>query len=211
MDPPTDELWMVDPLTQYPSSSLLTESQQGSALSSVQWNVGKSLWAKHPFLLAPKDKAPRKEDSSFYFPFALCPSFSFLPGMWARYLEAVQPFWNHKDQSHTLWMGKKKEDAWIRGNLGWHWSTQLWTFVVFIHSLFVECSVPCSRMPSQLMYHSHIAFIFSLVAQTVKCLPTMWETWVQPLGWQDLLEKEMATHSSILAWKIPWMEKPGRP
>ena len=51
----------------------------------------------------------------------------------------------------------------------------------------------------------------SLVAQTVKHLPTMWETWVQPLGWQDLLEKEMATHSSILAWKIPWMEKPGRP
>ena len=50
----------------------------------------------------------------------------------------------------------------------------------------------------------------SLVAQMVKCLPTMWETWVQSLGQKDLLEKEMATHSSILAWKIPWMEKPGR-
>ena len=51
----------------------------------------------------------------------------------------------------------------------------------------------------------------SLVAQTVKCLPTMWETWVQSLGQEDLLEKEMATtHSSILAWKIPWMEEPGR-
>ena len=50
----------------------------------------------------------------------------------------------------------------------------------------------------------------SLVAQTVKCLPTMWETWVQALGQEDLLEKEMATHSSILAWKIPWMEAPGR-
>ena len=44
----------------------------------------------------------------------------------------------------------------------------------------------------------------------VKCLPTMWETRVQSLGWEDLLEKEMATHSSILAWKIPWMEEPGR-
>ena len=44
----------------------------------------------------------------------------------------------------------------------------------------------------------------------VKRLPTMWETQVQSLGWEDLLEKEMATHSSILAWKIPWMEKPGR-
>ena len=50
----------------------------------------------------------------------------------------------------------------------------------------------------------------SLVAQTVKRLPTMRETWVQSLGREDLLEKKMATHSSILAWKIPWMEKPGR-
>ena len=47
----------------------------------------------------------------------------------------------------------------------------------------------------------------SLVAQTVKHLPTMWETWVQSLGWEDLLEKEMATHSSILGWKIPWTEE----
>ena len=44
----------------------------------------------------------------------------------------------------------------------------------------------------------------------VKCLPTMWETWVRSLGWEDPLEKEMATHSSTFAWKIPWMEKPGK-
>ena len=44
----------------------------------------------------------------------------------------------------------------------------------------------------------------------VKCLPTMWETQVQSLGWEDLLQKEMATHSSILAWKIPWTEEAGR-
>ena len=50
----------------------------------------------------------------------------------------------------------------------------------------------------------------SLVAQMVKRLPTMRETWVQYLGREDLLEKETATHSSILAWKIPWMEEPGR-
>ena len=43
----------------------------------------------------------------------------------------------------------------------------------------------------------------------VKRLPTMWETWVQSLGQEDLLEKEMATHSSLLAWKISWMEEPG--
>ena len=48
------------------------------------------------------------------------------------------------------------------------------------------------------------------MAQTVKRLSTMRETWVQSLGLEDLLEKEMATHSSILAWKIPWMEEPGR-
>ena len=50
----------------------------------------------------------------------------------------------------------------------------------------------------------------SLVAQRVKHLPAMWETQVQSLGWEDLLEKEMATHSSILAWRIPWMEEPSR-
>ena len=44
----------------------------------------------------------------------------------------------------------------------------------------------------------------------VKRLPTMQESPVQSLGWEDLLEKEMATHSSILAWKIPWTEEPGR-
>ena len=49
----------------------------------------------------------------------------------------------------------------------------------------------------------------SLVAQKVKRLPTMWETWVRSLGQEDLLEKEMATHSSPLAWKIPWTEEPG--
>ena len=48
------------------------------------------------------------------------------------------------------------------------------------------------------------------MAQTVKHLPTMWETWVQSLGQEDLLEKEMATHSNILAWKIPWIEELGR-
>ena len=50
----------------------------------------------------------------------------------------------------------------------------------------------------------------SLWAKMVKCLPTMQETQVQSLGWEVPLEKEMATHSSILAWKIPWMEEPGR-
>ena len=49
----------------------------------------------------------------------------------------------------------------------------------------------------------------SLVAQRLKCLPAVRETWVRFLGWEDPLEKEMATHSSILAWRIPWTEEPG--
>ena len=47
------------------------------------------------------------------------------------------------------------------------------------------------------------------MAQTVKNPPTMWETWVRSLGEEDPLEKEMATHSSILAWRVPWIEEPG--
>ena len=49
-----------------------------------------------------------------------------------------------------------------------------------------------------------------MVAQTVRSLPEMQENWVPSLGWEDPLEKEMATHSTILAWKIPWIEEPGR-
>ena len=51
---------------------------------------------------------------------------------------------------------------------------------------------------------------FGLVAEMIRRLPTMQETRVQFLGWEDLLEKEMATHPSILAWRIPWAEEPDR-
>ena len=50
----------------------------------------------------------------------------------------------------------------------------------------------------------------SLIAQSVKNLPVIQETQVRSLGWEDLLKKEMVTHSSILAWAIPWTEEPGR-
>ena len=50
----------------------------------------------------------------------------------------------------------------------------------------------------------------SLVAQRLKRLPAMWEIWVRSLGWEDPLEKEMATHSSTFTWKIPWTEEPDR-
>ena len=55
-----------------------------------------------------------------------------------------------------------------------------------------------------------IILLASLVTQTVKSLPAVLETQVQSLGQEDPLEKEMATHSSILAWKIPWTEEPDR-
>ena len=57
--------------------------------------------------------------------------------------------------------------------------------------------------------HSWYVGWASLVAQGLKRLPAMQETWVPSLGREDLLEKEMATHSSILAWRIPWTEEPG--
>ena len=73
-------------------------------------------------------------------------------------------------------------------------------------SLFSECWAL-----SQL-FHSPLSLFTraSLVAQRLKCLPGMWETRVRSLGREDPLEKEMATYSSTLAWRIPWREEPGR-
>ena len=58
-------------------------------------------------------------------------------------------------------------------------------------------------------FYDNLVSFASLVAQTVKQLPIMRETRVRSLGWEDPLEKEMATHSSIVAWRIPWTEEPG--
>ena len=55
----------------------------------------------------------------------------------------------------------------------------------------------------------HTSGCAPLVAQMVRNLPAMWETWVQSLGWEDPLQKGMATHSSFLAWRTPWTEEPG--
>ena len=68
-----------------------------------------------------------------------------------------------------------------------------------------------SMMPPVLYISIALAILgASHIAQSVKNLPAMLETWVRFLGWEDPLEKEMATHPSILAWRIPWTEKPGR-
>ena len=63
-------------------------------------------------------------------------------------------------------------------------------------------------MPESALNSKYIKRV-SLMAQMVKNLPTLREAWVRSLGWEDPLEKRMATHSSILAWRIPWTEEPG--
>ena len=59
-------------------------------------------------------------------------------------------------------------------------------------------------------FEHFFASMYSLVAQMVKSLSAVWETWVQSLDQEDALEKEMANHSSYPCWKIPWTEEPGR-
>ena len=66
------------------------------------------------------------------------------------------------------------------------------------------------RNINNLRYADDTTLRASQVAQMVKCLPAMRETWVRSLGREDSLEKEMKIHSSTLAWKIPWTEEPGR-
>ena len=72
-------------------------------------------------------------------------------------------------------------------------------------------SIPVSaRSPGEgIGYLLQYAWV-SLLAQMVKNPPALWETWVQSLGWEAPLEKGKGTHSSILAWRIPWTEEPGR-
>ena len=65
-------------------------------------------------------------------------------------------------------------------------------------------------MKGQMSTPEFLSALLFLVAQRVKRLPAVQETWVRSLGQGDPLEKEMATHSSTLAWKVPWTEKPGR-
>ena len=81
----------------------------------------------------------------------------------------------------------------------------VYTFCSSISVLFALCTIfednKNTKTPN---------LVSSLVAQTVKHLPALRETQVRSLGWEDPLEKEMAIHSSTLAWKIPWMEEPGR-
>ena len=101
----------------------------------------------------------------------------------------------------------------LRQNAQFYMSMQGSSLVLFIYSLFF-----CNFFWSKHSKVFNVCFLYafwhdmvaSLVAQTVKRLPAMQETWVQSLGQKDPLEKEMAPHSSTLAWKIPRTEEPGR-
>jgi len=73
-------------------------------------------------------------------------------------------------------------------------------------AVFPDVPYDCQGWYKQILMHCWA----SVVAQKLKDLPGMRETWVRSLGWEDPLEKEMATHSSTLAWRIPWREEPGR-
>ena len=84
---------------------------------------------------------------------------------------------------------KLKNKIKINKFIFWSLHVQLWSFHVYLHSVFLWAS---------------------LVAQLVKNPPIIWETWIRSLCREDPLEKGSATHSSTVAWKIPWMEKPDR-
>ena len=102
------------------------------------------------------------------------------PSFWVGYNSGPQPFWHQG----PVWRKT------IFPRTGWGMVSG-WFKYIHLFSTFL-----CTRS--------------SLVAQMVKNLPAMWEIWVQSLGWKEPLEKEMATHSSIIAWSIPCTEEPGR-
>ena len=87
-----------------------------------------------------------------------------------------------------------------------------WIIISYYHFLF-QCPDYCRFARGSLFKLASMFFDTSPSfpgGSDSKNLPVMQETWVQSLGWEDLPEKGMATHSSILAWKIPWTEEPGR-
>ena len=113
----------------------------------------------------------------------------------------VFPLW-HYHVTDTMDMSLSKPWEIMKDRGAWsaavHGVTKSWTWLSDWNELYWG-NINCKKI-----------YIYSLVAQMGKHLPTMRETWVQSLSWEDPLEKEMATHSITLAWKIPWTEKPGR-
>ena len=88
------------------------------------------------------------------------------------------------------------------------WVLKNWCFWAVVLEKTLESPLDCKEI--QPVHPKGNCKGSSLVAHMVKCLPAMWKTQVWSLGWEDPLEKEMATYSSILVWKILWTEEPGR-
>jgi len=86
---------------------------------------------------------------------------------------------------------------------------EYWSGVPLPSSILSTCSAKMKNLIWGKLIKSVLLGLLSLVAQMVKNLPAMWETRVQSWGGEDPLEMGMATHSSILAWRIPWTEEPG--
>ena len=112
------------------------------------------------------------------------------------------------------------QETWVR-SLGWedplekgkatHSSILAWRILWTVYmDMYSPWGFKESDMTEGLSLSKILVAVEIMVAQTVKHLLTMQDTWVWSLDWEDPLEKEMATHSSTLAWKIPWMEEPGR-
>ena len=108
---------------------------------------------------------------------------------------------------------KRLIGSFLMGETDWgvNWVFQLLMGGAMLSKFLIQFSVDGWGCVSSLLFIWGQTMVgASLVAQRVKCLPTMLETWVRSLGQEDPLEKEMAAHSRMLAWKIPWTEKPGR-
>ena len=105
-------------------------------------------------------------------------------------------------------ISKSESDNYLLSNYSWTFKLQLWLFKTNKQTKTVTNKYVKYVLQNTVLRLTEMwAF---LVAQRLKHLPAMRETQVWSLGWKDPLEKEMATHSSILAWKIPWTEEPGR-
>ena len=115
------------------------------------------------------------------------------------------PFWSH-------YLRLKMENSWSRKS-GLFWvpfSFSLsWVFPLPKHYCSLKPQIMLRLQQNWITLNNSGALWASLVVQKIKCLPTVWETWVQSLGQEDPLEKEMTIPSSILAWRIPCTDEPG--
>ena len=136
-----------------------------------------------------------------------------LSQLWAGGVVAANP----RHHQHTLHFSrcgqrgtgrKRRNFIACSGKLGFTKSSRLKFTCPEINNNLIGTQSPAGASNTHLLSTKHGA---SLVAQMGRNLPAMQEIWVQPLGWEDPLEKEMATHSSILAWRIPRTEKPAGP